>query len=417
MSSFLAARDAARDLDPFERFNRAAGAGQVRTPYPLYAELRRRGPVLPAAEVERIRGTGDSAASRSENAVVAVRFDAVQQVLRDSDHFSSSLYASTLGMVMGPTVLQLDPPEHTRMRALLQFAFSRTALARWERELVAPVVARRIDAFAARGQADLVRELTFPFPVDVIAAMMGVPEARQDEFARLAVEIISLSFDLPTALRARHAMEELLAPLLDERRSAPRDDLLSVLAHAEIDGEKLDDERIFSFCRLLAPAGAETTYRSSSNLLLGLLTHPEQLAALQRDRSLLRQAIEEGLRWEAPLTGIMRVCRADTEVCGVPIRAGTAVAVGLGSANHDERRWDDPERFDIFRPQRQHIAFAAGPHACLGMHLARMETRVVLNALLDRLPGLRLDPAVPDVHISGETFRAPRELPVLFEAS
>jgi cytochrome P450 len=403
--------------DPFERFNRSAGAGQVRSPYPLYAELRRLGPVVPAAELER-RRAGQAAPTTQAlgGALIAVHFDAVQQVLRDSEHFSSGMYAHVIGMVMGPTVLQLDPPEHTRVRALIQNAFSRTELARWERELVTPAVTRLIDRFARRGRAELVRELTFPFPVEVIAGMMGVPDALRERFARLAVEIISVSFDPPTALRARHEMQALLAPLLEERRGQPRGDLISLLAHAEIDGEKLDDELIFSFCRLLAPAGAETTYRSSSNLLFGLLRHPEQLDALRRDRSLLRQAIEEGLRWEAPLTGIMRTCSADTEVCRVPIPAGTVVAVALGAANHDERRWEEPERFDIFRPQRQHIAFAAGPHTCLGMHLARMETRVVLEALLERLPGLRLDPEAVDVHISGDSFRAPRELPVLFDA-
>ncbi|HXZ85302.1 MAG TPA: cytochrome P450 [Myxococcota bacterium] len=410
--------DAAQtELDPFERFNRAAGSGQVRSPYPLYAQLRRLGPVVPASELERLRsGRPAEMSTTAGGAVVAVQFDAVQQVLRDSDHFSSRMYAAVMGAVMGPTVLQFDPPEHTRVRALVQFAFSRTELARWERELVAPAVARLIDRFAPRGRAELVRELTFPFPVEVIAGMMGVPDALRERFARLAVEIISVSFDPPTALRARQGMQELLAPLLEERRSRPRGDLISVLAHAEIGGEKLSDELIFSFCRLLAPAGAETTYRSSSNLLFGLLSHPEQLEALRRDRQLMRQAIEEGLRWEAPLTGIMRTCSADTEVCGVRLAADTVVAVGLGAANHDERRWDDPERFDIFRPQRQHIAFAAGPHTCLGMHLARMETRVVLDALLDRLPNLRLDPAAGDVHISGESFRAPRELPVVFDA-
>jgi cytochrome P450 len=211
-------------------------------------------------------------------------------------------------------------------------------------------------------------------------------------------------------------MQELLAPLLEERRRRPRNDLISILAQAEFGGEKLDDELIFAFCRLLAPAGAETTYRSSSNLLFGLLSRPEQLAALRADRALMRQAIEEGLRWECPLTGIMRTCSSDTEVCGVPVAAGTVVAVGLGAANHDERRWEDPEDFDLFRPQRQHIAFAAGPHTCLGMHLARMETRVVIDALLDRFPDLRLDPDAVDVHISGDSFRAPRALPVVFGA-
>jgi cytochrome P450 len=388
----------------------------VRSPYPLYAALRRLGPLVPAAELERLRsGKAPPPTNALGGALIAVHFDAVQQVLRDSDRFSSRMYAAVMGSVMGPTVLQLDPPEHTRVRALVQFAFSRTELARWERELVAPAVSRLIARFERRGHADLVRELTFPFPVEVIAGMMGVPDALRDRFARLAVEIISVSFDPPTALRARAGMQELLAPLLEERRSRPRGDLISLLAQAEIDGARLDDELIFSFCRLLAPAGAETTYRSSSNLLFGLLSNPEQLDALRRDRTLLRPAIEEGLRWEPPLTGIMRTCSADTEVCGVPIAAGTVVAVGLGAANHDERRWPDPERFDIHRAQRQHIAFAAGPHTCLGMHLARMETRVVLEALLDRLSGLRLDPAAEDVHISGDTFRAPRELPVLFD--
>ena len=405
------------DLDPFERFNRAAGSGMVRSPYPLYAELRKLGPVVPAAEVERLRaGRTQPATQTLGGALVAVQFDAVQQVLRDSEHFSSRMYAAVMGSVMGPTVLQFDPPEHTRVRELVQFAFSRTELTRWERELVQPAVARLIERFERRGRADLVRELTFPFPVEVIAGMMGVPDALREAFARLAVEIISVSFDPPTALRARQGMQDLLAPLLAERRARPRGDLISLLAQAEIGGAKLDDELIFSFCRLLAPAGAETTYRSSSNLLFGLLADPEQLAALRRDRGLMRQAIEEGLRWEAPLTGIMRTCSADTKVCDVPIAAGTVLAVGLGAANHDERRWDDPERFDIFRPQRQHIAFAAGPHTCLGMHLARMETRVLLDALLERLPNLRLDPDATDVHISGDSFRAPQALPVLFDA-
>jgi cytochrome P450 len=414
MSSPASASDDA--LDPFERFNRAAGSEQVRSPYPLYAKLRALSPIVPAAELERLR-TGAPAPTTQAlgGALVAVRFDAVQQVLRDAEHFSSKMYAAVIGTVMGPTVLQLDPPEHTRVRELVQFAFSRTELATWERELVAPAVNRLIDRFAGRGRADLVRELTFPFPVEVIAGMMGVPDELRDSFARLAVEIISVSFDMPTALRARHGMQDLLAPLLEERRRRPRRDLISILAQAEFGGEKLSDELIFSFCRLLAPAGAETTYRSSSNLLFGLLSHPDQLAALRDDRSLMRQAIEEGLRWEAPLTGIMRTCVRDTQVCGVPIAAETVVAVGLGAANHDERRWEDPERFDIFRPQRQHIAFAAGPHTCLGMHLARMETRVVIDALLDRLPNLRLDPEAHDVHISGDSFRAPRALPVVFD--
>jgi cytochrome P450 len=124
--------------------------------------------------------------------------------------------------------------------------------------------------------------------------------------------------------------------------------------------------------------------------------------------------MEEGLRWETPLTGIARQCSEDTEVCGVKVPKGALVQVCLGAANRDETRWERPDEFDVFRPPRQHMAFAFGPHRCLGMDLARMETEVVLNAVFDRLPNLRLDPAATDVHITGRIFRAPRSLPVLF---
>jgi len=208
-----------------------------------------------------------------------------------------------------------------------------------------------------------------------------------------------------------------LLPLIDARRSRrrrPGDDLVSLLAHVEHDGQRLTDDEILGFCRLLLPAGAETTYRSSSNLLVGLLTNPDQLDAVRSDRGLIPQAIEEGLRWECPLLTIMRTATVDTEVCGVSIPSGSTMVVNLGSANHDERRWDDPDRFDIFRPPQPHVAFASGPHLCLGMHLSRMETQVALERVFDRLPNLRLDPDAEPPVITGQTFRSPAELRVTF---
>jgi cytochrome P450 len=246
--------------------------------------------------------------------------------------------------------------------------------------------------------------------------MIGLPEEEHEEFHRLAIELISVNIDAEIGLEASAGLKQLFARALASRRETPRDDLISVLAAAELeDGSKLDDELIYAFLRLLAPAGAETTYRSSSNLLFGLMSHPEQLDAVRSDRSLIPQAIDEGLRWECPLTGIMRTCTAETEVAGVKIPESQMIHVNLGSANHDETRWDDPERFDIFRPLKAHIAFAFGPHRCLGIHLATMETRVVLETLFDRLPNLRLDPEAEDVHITGMAFRSPLELPVLFD--
>jgi cytochrome P450 len=309
----------------------------------------------------------------------------------------------------------MDEPEHHAYRGLVQQAFTRKAMDVWAHELVRPIVDAHIDAFVNDGRADLVRQLTFPFPAHVIAALLGLPDDDLPVFHRWAVELISVGFDYERGMRASHALRDYFADRLAERRAAPRRDVISVLAEAEHDGQRLTDDEIFAFLRLLLPAGVETTYRSSSNLLFGLLSNPEQLAALRDDRSLLPRAVEEGLRWEPPLTGILRTAKTDVEIEGVAIPAGSFLSVVVGAANHDPKVWPDhPERFDLFREPRPHLAFASGPHMCLGIHLARMETVEAINALLDRLPDLRLDPDADDVHITGGTFRAPRRLPVVF---
>jgi cytochrome P450 len=311
----------------------------------------------------------------------------------------------------------MDEPEHGRYRALIQQAFGLKAMERWESTIVAPIVNGLIDRFVERRRAELVRELTLPFPIQVIADMLGLPQADLPQFHRWAVELISIIVDIGRGIEASQKLREYFAGILGVRRVEPREDLISVLAQAELDGQRLTDEEIFAFLRLLLPAGAETTYRSSSSLLFGLLMHPDQLEAVRGDRSLIKRAIEEGLRWEPPLTGIARLAMRDAEVAGVPIPKGAVVAVCLGAANHDETRWERPHEFDIFREPRPHMAFAYGAHTCIGMHLARMETRVLLNAVLDRLPGLRLDPTAEDVHVTGLGFRAPRALPVVFDTS
>ena len=159
----------------------------------------------------------------------------------------------------------------------------------------------------------------------------------------------------------------------------------------------------------------ETTYRSLGNLLFALLSDPDQLDAVRDDRTLLPQAIEEAVRWEPPLLTITRVATRDTELGGVAIPAGSSVMPMLGAANRQEDRYPDPDRFDIFRPARAHLGWGHGVHVCLGMHLARLEMRVALNLLFDRLPNLRLDPDGDDPHIRGQVFRSPTSLPVLFD--
>jgi cytochrome P450 len=415
----LTGRDSGEAGDPFEVFDRAAGADSCRTPYPELAQKRARGgfqKIQPASlGTEMAQAIARLTGGEREN-YAAFSHEAVSQVLRDGKHFSSSQYKDTIGLVMGPTILVMDEPEHSRYRGLIQMAFSKKEIDGWEHDLVRPIVNGLVDVFAKRGRAELVRELTFPFPVHVIAGMLGLPAADLPRFHRWAVELISIHVDPAKGIAASQSLASYFKPTIAERRVKPGRDLISVLAQAELDGDRLDDDHILGFLRLLLPAGAETTYRSSSNLLFGLLTHPDQLERLRRDRSLMDAAIEEGLRWEPPLTAISRMCVEDTEVCGIPVPKGAIVHVELGSANHDETRYERAEEFDIFRPQRQHMAFAFGPHRCLGMHLARMETQVALEILLDRLPGLRLDPAAEDVHITGRGFRAPRRLPVLFDA-
>jgi cytochrome P450 len=402
--------------DPFAAFDAAAGIGTVRDPYPTFAKLREQAPFY-RGRLEEAFGLPpmpEIMSAKNGQYYTALSYEAVSQVLLDGETFSSSGYAETMGLLMGHSILEMDEPEHHQYRLLVQQAFTLKAMEKWERDLVAPIVHRLIDAFVDRGRAELVSELTFPFPILVIAGMLGLPERDLPQFHRLAVELISIASNIERGFNASVALREYFATILVERRRDPKDDVISVLAHAELDGQRLSDEEVYAFLRLLLPAGAETTYRSSSNLLFGLLSNPEQLAALRADRSLMRAAIEEGLRWEPPLTGIARSCTRDKVVDGVTIPAGSVVGVSMGSANRDPKRWPDPDRFDIRRDAKQHMAFAFGPHTCLGMHLARMETTVALNALFDRLPDLRLDPAESDVHVSGLTFRAPQRLPVVF---
>ncbi len=400
--------------DPFEELDRGYGAGSVRDPYPIFAEWRRKGDVQPSTPHEMM---GLQLGPRPDNAppgFTVLSHAAVSEVLRDGERFTSRAYATTMGIVMGHTILEMDEPEHTRYRSLVQKGFTKKALARWESELIGPVIRECIDSFAADGRADLRRSLMFPFPVNIIARMLGLPDTELDRFHRHAAELISIGFDWERGLRASKALGETFAALIAERRRDPRDDIVSVLTHAEIEGNTLSDDDIIAFLRLLLPAGAETTYRSASNLLFGLLTHPEQLEAVRKDRSLIPQATEEALRWESPLTGIIRMASRDTKLAGVAIPKGAFLSVCVAAANHDETRYDAPEKFDIFRPARQHMSFGFGAHRCLGMDLARLETQVALEALLDRFPDLRLDPDVEDVHITGLIFRSPTSLPVLF---
>lgn len=407
--------------DPFAAFDQFVGVGTVVNLHPIIAELRRKSPVLEggiwshffnASEAQPI----EAVAFQHMSVYTALSYDAVTQVLRAGGRpFSSQQYASTIGIVMGHSILEMDEPEHAKYRTTLEAAFSRKAMERWERDVVRPTISEHIDRFAGGGSADLVRDFTFPYPVHVITGLLALPVDDLPQFHRWAIELINVAFDPPRGLEASRKLHDYFIEVIEERRrTEPREDLISVLAYSEVEGKPLDNEEICAFLRLLLPAGAETTFRSSGNLLCGLLSNPDQLDAVRKDRSLIPQAIDETLRWEGPLTTIIRQASEDTDLCGVPLPAGAVVMVSIASANHDESRWEDPEVFNIFRKRIPSVAFGFGPHVCIGQHLARMEMTTALNGLLDRLPNLRLDPAAEQPEVSGLMFRSPTKLPVLF---
>jgi cytochrome P450 len=347
-----------------------------------------------------------------------MRYSDAETVLRDADTFSSSINAEHIGQFMGDLILAMNGPEHRMYRNLVAKAFRASQLERWDETLVGPAIDRLLDAIAPLGRADLVASVTSVYPVQVICGIAGVPLEDAAQFAKWAEQINTGPLAPEQGMAASQAMVDYLRPLVEARRAEPTGDFLSDLVHEEVDGEQLTDSKIYGFLRLLLPAGAETTFRVMGNCLFALLSHPDVLERVYADRALLPEVIEETLRWETSVTQVSRVATRDTEVAGCPIAAGSPVGVITASANHDESRWDDAAEWKLGRPVQHHLAFGTGPHQCLGMHLARLELRVGLNRILDRLPDLRFDPELAgDAVIEGYAFRGPNALPVLFTPS
>ncbi len=389
-------------------------ADLLRDPYPIFERRRREtGGVFRGSVMDWTKAPDEL---RPDNLYAAVSFDAVNRVFRDSKVFNSQIYDTTIGLFMGPTILAMEGKKHWEHRNLVSAAFKSKSLLRWEPEIVGPVVNGLIDEFVGAGEADLVRDFTLEFPTRVISKLLGLPDEDLPWFRKRAVELISYHVKYKRAFEASAALKDYFLDQIEKRKSKPTEDVIGDLVAAEIDGEKLSDEAIYSFLRLLLPAGLETTYRSSGNLLFLLLTHPEQFRAVQADRELIAPAIEEGLRFETPLTTVQRYAAEETELEGVTVPQGAVIDVCIGSANRDEHRWERSEEFDIFRKRTPHISFAAGEHTCMGLHLARMETRVALECLLDRLSDIEL---VTDdnPHIFGQPFRSPTAMPVTFAAA
>ncbi|MDT5350211.1 MAG: hypothetical protein QOH91_3498 [Mycobacterium sp.] len=384
------------------------------SPYPFFEHMRLTDPVWHGGLSDQEQMPEEL---RPNDEWTLFGYDAVFQAFRDDRIFTSAKYDNTIGLVMGHTILAMGGKEHHDHRNLVAKAFRATALERWEPSVIGPVCDQLVDEIKDHGEADLVKAVTFEFPTRIISSLLGLPPEDLDLFRRLSLDLISIPTDIMAGLTAAAELHVYFLYQVEQRRRKPTNDIIGDLVAAEINGEKLTDEAIIAFLRLLLPAGLETTYRSSGNLLYLLLTHPEQLAMVYDDRSLIPMAIEEGLRFETPLTMVMRTATEDVEMGGKTIPAGAQIDMCMGSANRDGSRWTDPNTFNIARPRQAHIAFAGGIHMCLGMHLARLETRVMLNSLFDRVKDLAFvadDGTGVESKIVGLTFRSPNKLPVTF---
>lgn len=384
----------------------ALGEDFTRDPYPVYAELRARGPV------HRVR------MPEGPEAWLVVGHEAGRAALADprlsKDWRNVSPELGIGRLAAGVTMLSSDPPLHTRLRKLVAREFTMRRV-----EQLAPrvqqITDRLLDEMLPAGHADLVDALSFPLPIAVICELLGVPFLDQDAFRRWSNTALGAG-DREERRDAAVEMNEYLGRLLADKREQPGEDLMSALINtADEDGDRLSGGELLGMAWLLLVAGHETTVNLISNGVLALLTHPGELAALRADFSLMEGAVEEMLRYEGPLeTPTYRFTVQPLEIGGTVIPGGgQLVLVALADADRDPTRFPDPERFDIRRDTRGHLAFGHGIHYCLGAPLARLEARIAIRSLLERCPELALDghPAALTWR-TGMLIRGPERLPV-----
>jgi cytochrome P450 len=279
-----------------------------------------------------------------------------------------------------------------------------------------PVANNLIDRFIERGEADLVPEFTKLYPMHVIMRVLDLPDTPGVDWGRLAWEMIRGAYDLDMALRAIAEFDEHVGPIIEERRSHPGTDLISALVTAEFEGERMTDDDVFSFVRLMFPAGSDTTFLGMGNVLTALLTHPDAMAAVRADPDgEARWANEEALRWEPSVAHLpRRTGDADIEWHGLSIPAGTMLLLSVMGANHDPAVYPDPDRFDLGRRPQNVMTWGFAAHHCLGIHFAKAEMDVALRTLLARLPDLRLREGQPPPEVHGALLRGPESLNVTF---
>jgi cytochrome P450 len=382
-------------MPPIENVDIASPAFKA-NPYPYYARLRAEAPI------HRVALPG------KQTAWLVTRYDDVIGVLKD-DRFIKEKWKVLsreqaarqpwIPKVLKPLeqhMLDSDPPDHTRLRGLVQKAFTPRLIENL-RERVQALTHELLDAVGSRGRMDLIRDYAQPLPTIIIAEMLGVPARDRQKFQRWSNTIVTA---VPTTWGLLRAMPSLFAfmgyvrKLIRIRRADPADDLTSALVEAREAGDRFSEEELLGMISLLLIAGHETTVNLIGNGMLSLMEHPESMERLRNDPNLIKSAVEELLRYDGPLlTATERFACEDVTIDGVTIPRGEMVYAVLASANRDERQFDRPDTLDLTREPNRHVAFGLGLHYCLGAPLARLEGQIAINTLLRRMPDLRL--AVP----------------------
>ena len=387
-------------------------------PYPFFARLRALAPVyrttLPTREI----------------AWLITRYDDVAAVLKDERFVKDTANALTpaqaarrpwfrkMFKALQRNMLDLDPPDHTRLRALVSTTFT-PRLIEQMRERIGRLTDDLLNAVQGRAGMDLIHDYALPLPTTIIAEMLGVPAADRHKFHRWSNAIISAAsstWGLLQAVPNAWALMRYLRKFIKKRRANPQDDLVSALFRAEEAGDTLSEDELLAMVFLLLVAGHETTVNLIGSGTLALLEHPDQMAKLRADPGLIRPAVEELLRYASPLDmATERYAREDVTLGGVTIPRGAMVYAVIASANRDERQFPNPEALDITREPNKHLAFGLGAHFCLGAPLARLEGQIAINTLLHRVPDLRLAVAPEALRWRrGLVLRGLEALPVAF---
>ncbi len=370
----------------------AMAPGNINDPYPIYKRYRETEPIHRAEPglwtltryhdiLSVLRDDRSSADPRSSNVFDQVAADRNEpRPIRD---------------IAGRVLLFTDPPDHTRLRTLVNKAFTPRTVERL-RQHVTEIVGRILDDVADRGEMDVIEDLAYPLPAEVICELMGVPVSDRDTFRGWSGDvapILDASADIETLNKAIGVAANFglyFMQLIPQRKEAPGDDLLSALIAAEEKDDQLAPEELIGLCVLIFIAGHETTQNLIGNGLYALLRHPDQLELLRAEPARARDAVEELLRYDSPVQLTARSTLADMEVAGVTIPKGEQILMLLGAGNRDPAAFDDPERLDITRQKTSVLSFGAGAHFCLGAGLARLEGQIVFNALLERFGTIEL---------------------------